>query len=162
MDLFNFFNLFIPIIIIIGALIVLFYMFNKNKHNNYINNDDDDYEDEDDNIELDDKIKSMSAEEYNKYLNEQNFQKFLRAKEKVENIIDQAYQDYINECKIKNIYVDRQFFINENTYGITIEDIDSFIGHEDIDIKNYTVNVIWQHISYLVPDYLVVNVNKKD
>lgn len=43
--------------------------------------------------DIDDKIKSMSAEEYNAYLDNKEENDFINAMNKVEKIIDQAYQD---------------------------------------------------------------------
>ena len=149
------FDFLIPLLIIFISLIILFFICNKKKKsNNYddINNNN--------NIELDNKVKSMSVEEYNRYLEQQDCINFLKARSKLEKIIDVAYQDYINKCKIKRKYIDNYFFINKDTYGITKEDINSFPLTRKVEIKNYIISREWQHISYLVPDYLEVEIKR--
>ena len=92
---------------------------------------------------IDDKIKSMSAEEYNAYLDNKEENDFINAMNKVEKIIDQAYQDYIDYCKRKSVHIKEYFYLEENTYGITAKDIDCFLGRGDwekgVAIKNYRV-----------------------
>lgn len=106
---------------------------------------------------IDDKIKSMSVEEYNNYLKNDVF---FKVKEKIKNIIDIAYQDYINECKSKGEYIDDFFFIYEGTYGITKDDIKSFLHKRKTKIKNYKVK--WHAISYsYIPPCLFVDVLKE-
>jgi len=93
--------------------------------------------------DIDDKIKSMSAEEYNAYLYNKEENNFINAKNKVEKIIDQAYQNYIDYCKRKSVHINEYFYLEENTYGITAKDIDCFLGRGDwkkgVAIKNYRV-----------------------
>ena len=92
---------------------------------------------------IDDKIKSMSAEEYNAYLDNKEENDFINAMNKVEKIIDQAYQDYIDYCKRKSVHIKEYFYLEENTYGIIAKDIDCFLGRGDwekgVAIKNYRV-----------------------
>lgn len=110
--------------------------------------------------DIDDKIKSISVEEYNQYLVKQRHNYFLKAVNKVEKIIDKAYLDYCNECKLKGKYINGFFFIRENTYGITAKDIDSFLVEGDLNgkvyIKNYSVK--WHHFHWMVPNSLEVDV----
>lgn len=89
------------------------------------------------------KIKSMSVEEYNKYLKKQKHNDFLNARAKIEKIIDEAYQDYIDECKRNSNYILDSFHIEENTYGITENDIRTFLCNGKVKIKNY--NVEWYY-----------------
>ena len=151
------FDFLIPLLIIFISLIILFFICNKKKKSNSyddINNNN--------NIELDNKVKSMSVKEYNRYLEQQDCINFLKVRSKLEKIIDVAYQDYINKCKIERKYIDDYFYIHEDTYGITKEDINSFPLLRKVEIKNYIINREWQHISDLVPDYLKVEINKED
>ena len=108
------------------------------------------------NMDMDNKIESMSVKEYNQYLNKQKHNKFLEAKAKVETIIDQAYQDYIDECKRESKHIYDFFFIRENTYGITEDDIKSFLCKGKIKIKNYSVKWnYFEHSDLLSPDLLI-------
>ena len=93
--------------------------------------------------DIDDKIKSMSAEEYNAYLDNKEENDFIKATKKAEKIIDQAYQNYVDYCKRKSVHIKDYFYLEENTYGITAKDIDCFLGRGDwekgVAIKNYRV-----------------------
>lgn len=151
------FDFLIPLLIIFISLIILFFICNKKKKSNSydnINNND--------NIELDNKVKSMSVKEYNEYLEQQDCINFLKATSKLKKIIDIAYQNYIDECKIKRKHIDDYFYIYEDTYGITEEDIHSFPLTRKVEIKNYIISREWQHLSYSIPDYLKVEINKED
>lgn len=93
--------------------------------------------------DIEDTIKSMSVDEYNTYLNQKQKEKFRIAVDKVEKIIDQAYQDYANNCKRNGKYIYDFFYLEKNTYGITEQDIECFQGEGDyklgVAIKNYRV-----------------------
>ena len=86
-------------------------------------------------------IESMNTEEYNKYLKEKRKNDLQKVCEKVEGILETAYKDYMNDCKLNNRYITDMFFISVGEYKITKDDINAFLVAEKVKVGDFKISI---------------------
>lgn len=86
------------------------------------------------------KIKRMSVDEYNRYLEEKEKAKFLATCERLEKLLPKARADYEKECMRKGKYILDYFPLNSGDYGITDEDIFMFLLQGSRKIGHYQIS----------------------
>ena len=89
--------------------------------------------------DIDETIQSMSVDEYNEWLEKEKDIKFKKICQKLENILDKAWQHHVYNSKKDRIFISKLFVLTENDYGITFDEILSFYLKDKVRIGDFLV-----------------------
>lgn len=93
------------------------------------------------------KVKRMSVDEYNRYIEEKENAKFLATCERLEKLLPKAHADYEKECRRKGDYILNRFFLKPGDYGISDDNIFMFRLYGDRKIGQYHVSHVQNRYS---------------